>query len=62
MAFGKVLQLIRANRMTTINYTEQAEELLTKFFSLIPDNIDNKGSRPQRTPITIPTIIIEEVE
>ncbi len=61
-AFGKVPQLIRANGTTTVNHTEQAEELLTKFFPPLPDDIDNEGSRPQRAPVTMPTITMEEVE
>ncbi len=62
MAFGKVPQLIRANETTTIDYTEQAEELLTKFFPLLLDDIDDEGSRLQRAFVTMLTITIEEVE
>jgi hypothetical protein len=53
---------VRANRTTTVDYSEQAEELLTKFFPPLPYDIDNEGSRPQRTPVTIPTLTMEEVE
>ncbi len=48
--------------MTTTNYTEQAEELLTKFFPLLLDDIHDEGLRPQRGPVTMLTITIEEVE
>ena len=61
-AFGKVPQLIRTDGTTTVNHTEQAEELLTKFFPPLPDDIDDEGSRPQRAPVTMPAITIEEVE
>lgn len=61
-AFGKVPQLIRADGTTTVDHTEQAEELLTKFFPPLPDDIDDEGSRPQRAPVTMPTITMEEVE
>lgn len=45
-----------------MDHTEQAEELLIKFFPLLPDDIDNKGSRPQRGAVAMPTITIKEVE
>ena len=61
-AFGKVPQLIRADGTTTIDHIEQAEELLAKFFPPLPDDIDDEGSRPQRAPVTMPTITMEEVE
>jgi ribonuclease HI/exonuclease III len=61
-AFGKVPQLIRANGTTTVDHSEQAEELLTKFFPPLPDDIDDEGSRPQRAPVTMPTLTMEEVE
>lgn len=41
---------------------EQAEELLTKFFPRLPDNIDDEGTRPERAPVEIPAITMEEVE
>src|SRR5258706_4875561 len=46
-AFGKVPQLIRADRTTTIDHTEQAEELLTNFLPPLPNDIIDEGSGPQ---------------
>lgn len=61
-AFGKVPQLVRADGTATADHREQAEELLTKFFPPLPSNIDNEGPRPQRAPVAMPAITIEEVE
>ncbi|KFZ20280.1 hypothetical protein V501_00230, partial [Pseudogymnoascus sp. VKM F-4519 (FW-2642)] len=47
---------------TTADHTEQAEELLTKFFPPLLDNIDDEGAKPQRAPIVMPAITLEEVE
>jgi hypothetical protein len=46
----------------TADHYEQAEELLTKFFPSLPDRIDDKGTRPQRAPVEMSAITIEEVE
>jgi len=61
-AFGTVPQLVRADGTTTAGHKEQAEELLTKFFPSLPEHIDDEGSRPQRAPISMPTVTMEEVE
>jgi ABC-type nitrate/sulfonate/bicarbonate transport system substrate-binding protein len=61
-AFGKILQLARADRTTTTDHKEQAEELLAKFFPPLPDNINDEGPRPQRASIEMPAITIEEIE
>lgn len=61
-AFGKVPQLLRADGTTTTDHKEQAEELLAKFFPSLPDNIDDEGTRPQRAPVEMPAITMEEVE
>ncbi len=61
-AFGKISQLVRSDGTTTADQKEQAEELLTKFFPPLPENIDDKGVRPQRAPITMPAVTMEEVE
>ena len=45
-AFGKVPQLVKADGTVTVDYREQAEELLSKFFPPLLSNIDNKGPRP----------------
>jgi hypothetical protein len=62
VAFRKIPQLLRADGTTTTNYKEQAEELLAKFFPPLPDNIDDEGTRPQRVPVKMPTITMEEIE
>jgi hypothetical protein len=61
-AFGKVPQLVRADGTVTVDHREQAEELLSKFFPPLPSNIDDEGPRPQRAPIAMPAITMEEVE
>ncbi|KAJ5125944.1 hypothetical protein N7526_008121 [Penicillium atrosanguineum] len=61
-AFGKVPQLLRADGTMTADYKEQAEELLTKFFPPLPDRIDDEGTRPQRAPVEMSAITMEEVE
>ena len=61
-AFGKVPQLVRADGTSTTSHTEQAEELLGKFFPPLPNEIDEEGARPQRAPIPMPAITMEEIE
>ena len=61
-AFGKLPQLVRADETTTTDHQEQAEELLFKFFPPLTDVIDDEGSRPQREPVGMPVISLEEVE
>ena len=60
--FRKVPQLVRADRIITADHREQSEELLTKFFPSLLSSIDDKRSRPQRAPVAMPAITIEEVE
>ncbi|KAF4230065.1 hypothetical protein CNMCM8980_005994 [Aspergillus fumigatiaffinis] len=61
-AFGKVPQIVRADGTSTTDHKEQAEELIAKFFPPLPDNIDDEGPRPQRAPVEMPAITVEEVE
>ncbi|OHE90225.1 zinc knuckle [Colletotrichum orchidophilum] len=61
-AFGKVPQLVRTDKTTTTNHTEQAEELLTTFFPALPEDIDEEGDRPQRGAVDMPPITMEEEE
>jgi hypothetical protein len=61
-AFGKVPQLLRADGTTTTDHKEQAEELLTTFFPSLPDIIIAEGTRPERAPVEMPAITMEEVE
>lgn len=60
-AFGKLPQLVRADGTTTADYKEQAEELLSKFFPSLPDVIEDEGARPQREPVRMPTVGMEEL-
>jgi hypothetical protein len=53
-AFGKLPQLVRADGTTTADHMEQAEELLSKFFPPLPENIEDEGTRPQREPVEMP--------
>ncbi|RFU31201.1 hypothetical protein B7463_g5127, partial [Scytalidium lignicola] len=42
-AFGKIPQLVRTDGSGTTNHQEQAEELLTKFFLPLPNDIEDEG-------------------
>ncbi|KAJ5101079.1 hypothetical protein N7456_007131 [Penicillium angulare] len=61
-AFGKLPQLVKADGTTTADHKEQAEELLSKFFPSLPDVIEDEGPRPQREPVRMPTVGMEEIE
>ena len=61
-AFGKVPQLTRRDGTVTSNHLEQADELLTTFFPPLPEDIEDEGSKPQRAPVPMPAITMEEVE
>lgn len=62
IAFGKVPQLVRADGTATADHREQEEELLTTFFPPLPERIEDEGARPQRAPVAMPPITMEEVE
>jgi hypothetical protein len=59
--FGKVPQLVRPDGTVTSSNLEQAE-LLTTFFPPLPRGIEDEGPRPQRAPVPMPAITMEEVE
>ena len=61
-AFGKIPQLTRADGTSTADHKEQAEELLAKFFPALPDTIEDEGPRPQRAPVVMPAVTMEEIE
>ncbi|KAL2024729.1 hypothetical protein VTK56DRAFT_6930 [Thermocarpiscus australiensis] len=61
-AFGKVPQLVKADGTVTADNKKQAEELLAKFFPPLPERIEDEGPRPQRAPLALPPITMEEVE
>jgi hypothetical protein len=60
--FGQVPQLVRIDGTTVADHKEQAEELLAKFFPPLPNDIEEEGARPQRAPVEMPAITMEEVE
>ena len=45
-----------------MNNAEQAEQLLATFFPPLPDNIEDEGDRPQRQPVPMPELTVEEIE
>jgi hypothetical protein len=61
-AFDKIPPLTRRDGSTTKDKTEQAEELLSVFFPLLPARIEDEGPRPQRAAVAMPLLTIEEVE
>ena len=48
--------------MVTEGKTEQAAELLRTFFPPLPTVIEDKGERPQRAPVEMPRLKLEEIE
>ena len=57
-----MLQLVRADRTVIADHREQEEELLVTFFPPLLERIEDEGPRPQRVPLPMPPITIEEVE
>ncbi len=60
--FGRVPQLVMQDGTATTNQEGQAQELLSTFFPPLPEDIEDEGSRPQRAPVPMPMITMEEVE
>lgn len=58
----KIPPLVRADGSITEGKAEQARELLATFFPPLPARIEDEGQRPQRAPVDMPDITIEEVE
>jgi hypothetical protein len=54
--------LKRGDETVTADKVEQAEELLAIFFPPLPVAIEDKGPWPQRAPVAIPRLTMEEVE
>ena len=61
-AFGSIPQLVRRDETVTSSHQEQAEELLSTFFPPLPEDIEDEGARPQRAPVSMPALAMEEVE
>lgn len=61
-AFDKIPPLKRADETITADKAEQAEELLATFFPPLPAAIEDEGPRPQRAPVAMPRLTMEEVE
>ena len=61
-AFDKLPPLKRANGSITTDKLEQTEELLATFFPPLPAVIEDEGPRPQRAPVPMPRLTMEEVE
>ncbi|KAF4546910.1 Hypothetical protein D9617_102g071690 [Elsinoe fawcettii] len=51
-----------ADGSTTTNNSEQVEQLLDTLFPALPDTIEDEGDRPQRQPIFMPALTMEEIE
>jgi hypothetical protein len=60
--WSRIPPLQKADRSMTTNNSEQAEQLLTTFFPALPETIKDEGDRPQRQPVPMPELIVEEIE
>ncbi len=60
--FDKIPPLVRTDGSSTTDNTEQARELLATFFPPMPTVIKEEGPRPQRAPVPMPRLSVEEVE
>jgi hypothetical protein len=54
--------LQRVKGSMTTSRPEQAEQLLATFFPALPEHIEDEGDRPQRQPVAMPELTIEEIE
>ena len=61
-AFDKIPPLTRTDKSITKDKTEQVTELLTTFFPPLPEMIEDEGTQPQRAPVLMPSLTIEEIE
>ncbi|KAJ5264436.1 hypothetical protein N7505_007229 [Penicillium chrysogenum] len=58
----KAAKYLKSGEDAAFGEITAAQELLSKFFPPLPDNIDDEGIRPQREPVEMPAITLEEVE
>jgi hypothetical protein len=54
--------LQKADGSLTTSNSEQAEQLLATFFPALPENVEDEGDRPQRQPVPMPELTVEEIE
>ncbi|KAM0724078.1 hypothetical protein Q7P37_000258 [Cladosporium fusiforme] len=60
--WSRIPPLQKADGSTTTNNSEQAEQLLATFFPPLPDNIEDEEDRPQRQPVPMPELTVDEIE
>jgi len=60
--WSRIPPLQRADGSFTTSNSEQAEQRLATFFPALPENIDDEGDRPQRQPVPMPVLTLEEIE
>ncbi|EED19011.1 hypothetical protein TSTA_023460 [Talaromyces stipitatus ATCC 10500] len=53
---------VKSDGSTTKDKIEQAEELLTTFFPSLLERIEDEGTQPQREPIHMPDLTMEEIK
>jgi hypothetical protein len=58
----KIPPLVKADGSSTKDKAEQTEELLATFFPPLPTRIEDEGTQPQREPIHMPDLTMEEIE
>ena len=58
----KIPPLLRPDGSVTEGKAEQAQELLTVFFPPLPTRIEDEAQRPQRPPVRMSDLTMEEVE
>jgi hypothetical protein len=60
--WSRIPPLQKADGSTTTNNSRQAEQLLATFFPPLPENIEDEGDRPQRQPVPMPELTVDEIE
>ena len=58
----KIPPLLKPDGFSTKDKMEQAEELLATFFPPLPTTIEDEETKPQREPVHMPKLTIEEIE
>ena len=61
-SFVKIPPLRKGDGTRTKDKSEQAETLMATFFPPLPDIIEDEGRRPERSPVYMPRLTMEEVE